>query len=158
MKNLEQWFIEYGRDHQNPTNQLIHKICVPLIMFSLLGLLWEIPKPSAFQFSPFFNWSFLFIVGCLGFYYLLSRVYFLFMSLLAVLMLAALNYLSQTSFLLELSIGTFVIAWIGQFVGHKIEGQKPSFFEDLQFLLIGPLWIMKDLPILKNQTSASSAN
>ena len=34
-----------------------------------------------------------------------------------------------------------MIAWIGQFIGHKIEGAKPSFFEDLQFLLIGPAWV-----------------
>ena len=39
----------------------------------------------------------------------------------------------------------FVLAWIGQFVGHKIEGKKPSFFEDLQFLLIGPGWCLNDL-------------
>ena len=37
---------------------------------------------------------------------------------------------------------TFIIAWVGQFIGHKIEGQKPSFFEDLQFLLIGPAWLI----------------
>ena len=36
----------------------------------------------------------------------------------------------------------FVLAWIGQFIGHKIEGEKPSFFEDLQFLLIGPDWLL----------------
>ena len=39
----------------------------------------------------------------------------------------------------------FVVAWIGQFIGHKIEGKKPSFFEDLQFLLIGPMWLLADL-------------
>ena len=39
-------------------------------------------------------------------------------------------------------IGLFVLAWIGQFYGHKIEGKKPSFFKDLQFLLIGPVWCM----------------
>jgi len=40
------------------------------------------------------------------------------------------------------SLGIFVIAWIGQFIGHKIEGKKPSFLEDLQFLLIGPAWLL----------------
>ena len=39
-------------------------------------------------------------------------------------------------------IGIFVVAWIGQFYGHKVEGKKPSFFKDLQFLLIGPVWCM----------------
>jgi uncharacterized membrane protein YGL010W len=41
-----------------------------------------------------------------------------------------------------LSVSVFVIAWIGQFVGHKIEGKKPSFFDDLRFLLIGPLFVL----------------
>jgi uncharacterized membrane protein YGL010W len=36
----------------------------------------------------------------------------------------------------------FVVAWIGQFIGHKIEGKKPSFFKDVQFLLIGPAWLL----------------
>lgn len=39
-------------------------------------------------------------------------------------------------------VGIFVLAWIGQFYGHKIEGKKPSFLKDLQFLLIGPIWLL----------------
>ncbi len=44
--------------------------------------------------------------------------------------------------LMWLAIGVFVVAWIGQFVGHKIEGSKPSFLTDLAYLLIGPAWIV----------------
>jgi uncharacterized membrane protein YGL010W len=36
----------------------------------------------------------------------------------------------------------FIITWIFQFIGHTIEGQKPSFLKDLQFLLIGPIWLL----------------
>jgi uncharacterized membrane protein YGL010W len=39
----------------------------------------------------------------------------------------------------------FVVAWIGQFVGHAIEGKRPSFFKDVQFLMIGPLWLLADV-------------
>ena len=42
----------------------------------------------------------------------------------------------------KLSMLIFILGWIGQFIGHKIEGQKPSFFEDIQFLLIGPAWLL----------------
>ena len=42
----------------------------------------------------------------------------------------------------KLSMLIFIFACIGQFIGHKIEGQKPSFFEDIQFLLIGPAWLL----------------
>ena len=44
--------------------------------------------------------------------------------------------------LVTIYLSIFVIAWIGQFLGHKIEGKKPAFFKDLQFLLIGPLWLL----------------
>ncbi len=40
------------------------------------------------------------------------------------------------------ALGIFVVAWIGQFIGHHIEGKKPSFLKDLQFLLIGPAWLL----------------
>ena len=44
--------------------------------------------------------------------------------------------------LAKVAFGIFVIAWIGQFIGHKIEGKKPSFLEDLQFLMVGPAWLL----------------
>ena len=44
--------------------------------------------------------------------------------------------------LFTISLVLFVVAWIGQFIGHKLEGAKPSFFKDLQFLLIGPAWLL----------------
>ena len=53
-----------------------------------------------------------------------------------------LGFTNPQTGLLILSVSIFVIAWIGQFIGHKIEGAKPSFFEDLQYLLIGPAWLL----------------
>ena len=50
--------------------------------------------------------------------------------------------LSQVTELWKVSLIIFIIAWIGQFIGHKIEGKKPSFFQDIQFLLIGPAWLI----------------
>jgi uncharacterized membrane protein YGL010W len=44
-----------------------------------------------------------------------------------------------------LSLGIFVAAWVAQFVGHKIEGKKPSFFEDMQYLWVGPLFVLSKL-------------
>ncbi|MEG2033750.1 MAG: Mpo1-like protein, partial [Janthinobacterium sp.] len=44
--------------------------------------------------------------------------------------------------ILPVSLGVFVLAWIGQFIGHQIEGKKPSFLDDLRFLLIGPLFVL----------------
>ena len=145
MRTLDQWLTEYSRDHQNPTNKKIHHICVPLIMFSLFGMLWSIPTPDFFQVIPFLNWSTLFALLGLGFYISLSIKVAIIMLINVSIQFFLISLLEKTGFLLSASITIFVLAWIGQFVGHKIEGQKPSFFEDIQFLLIGPLWVFQKL-------------
>ncbi|HNC31482.1 MAG TPA: DUF962 domain-containing protein, partial [Cyclobacteriaceae bacterium] len=43
MKKIDALFLEYGESHQNPTNKTIHWICVPLIFFSIVGLIASIP-------------------------------------------------------------------------------------------------------------------
>jgi len=147
MKTIEDWLKAYGRDHQNPTNVMIHKICVPLILFSILGILWSIPTPSFFKaLEPFpLNFSTLFVLGCLVFYFLLDKAYFFIMSLVAVLCFSIISIWSTQDHFLMTNVIIFIVAWVGQFIGHKIEGQKPSFFEDVQFLLIGPLWVLKGI-------------
>jgi uncharacterized membrane protein YGL010W len=142
MRTFDQWMTEYGVSHRNPTNQLIHKICVPLIMLSVIGLLWSIPTPEAFRGTPYLNWATIFIVGCLIFYITLSFMMFLGMLLMTFVMCWICVKLQQAGILLPSSIGIFVFAWIAQFYGHKVEGKKPSFMQDLAFLLIGPLWVL----------------
>lgn len=147
MKSVKSWFEEYGESHQNKVNIIIHKFCVPLITWSLLGILWTLPVPTSFL-SYGLNWGHFFILICLIFYISLRSLR---------LLAAVLTLIIPAIFglhilwpilghrLLYLSLFVFVIAWIGQFIGHKIEGKKPSFFKDIQFLLIGPAWVMKDL-------------
>lgn len=141
MKTIDEWLTLYGRDHQNPTNKLIHWFCVPVIMFTVLGLLWCIP----FHPNDWLNVATIFYAFALIFYFRLSVSIFLGFILAGGLMLygnAALYNQFGASTYAYILLGVFVVAWIFQFIGHKIEGQKPSFFEDLQFLLIGPAWLM----------------
>ena len=141
MKTFNEWLSAYGVSHQNPTNKLIHWICVPTIMFSLLGLLYSIPFPV--EKTMFFNWAGVFIFLTLLFYLRLSFSIFLGFIFIAGAMLWGNHQLALTGTNLPIvSVILFVVAWIGQFIGHKIEGKKPSFFEDLQFLLIGPAWLL----------------
>lgn len=129
MKTIEQWFDEYGESHQNPLNKLAHWICVPLITFSVLGILWALHPVVAMV-----------TVGlALVFYALLSWQLAAVMLVQSLLMLWILSLLPQVFWP---SVIIFVLAWIGQFIGHHVEGKKPSFFKDLQFLLIGPAWLM----------------
>lgn len=143
MRTFDQWMAEYGVSHRNPTNQLIHKICVPLIMLSVIGLFWSIPTPPAFESVPYLNWATLFIIGCLIFYITLNFIMFVGMLIMTAGMCWICAQLHEQGILLVSSISIFVIAWIAQFYGHKVEGKKPSFLQDLAFLLIGPLWVLR---------------
>lgn len=150
MKNLQQWFDEYAISHQNKTNQLIHYLCVPAIFFSIVGMLMSIPSHLISNLlnlhNPFIeNWASLVLIFLLFFYLILSFSTFLKMLLFSAICLLGNSYLSNVLPLFYSSLTIFVIAWIGQFYGHKIEGKKPSFFKDLQFLLIGPAWVFEKL-------------
>jgi uncharacterized membrane protein YGL010W len=148
MTDIQTLLNEYGESHQNKINKTIHWICVPLIVFSLMGMLWSIPAgPLAYlatgSLAPFANWATVFVLLSLVYYIALSRVLFLAMIPVTALVLGGNYLLSQSGApLLLVSIAIFVGAWIGQFIGHKVEGKKPSFFKDLQFLMIGPAWLL----------------
>ena len=150
MKTLNQWFDEYAVSHQNKTNQLIHYVCVPAIFFSIVGLLMSIPSGFLRNIlnlnNPMIeNWAVLFILFGLIFYIRLSFSMFVKIAVFSILCIVGNYYLGQYVSLLYASIVIFVIAWIGQFYGHKIEGKKPSFMKDLQFLMIGPAWVIKKI-------------
>ena len=144
-KTADQWFAEYGESHQNDTNEIIHWICVPVIFYCVLGLIWSVPVPGSIAGAmPWFTWAMPVALLVLAFYVRLSLP-------LAIGMFA---FVSVCYSILEwqailcpiaiwkTSLALFVLAWIGQFIGHKIEGKKPSFFHDIVFLLIGPAWLM----------------
>ncbi len=146
MAKTMQWYLDkYGESHRNATNKLIHWVCVPAIMFSLLGLIFSIPFPV--ERGLFTNWAAVFLALALLYYLRLSIPMFLGFIVIGGLMLLGLNAIYQAvgenaGQLAIVSLIIFVVAWIGQFIGHKIEGAKPSFLEDVQFLLIGPAWLL----------------
>ncbi|MEM7475854.1 MAG: Mpo1-like protein [Planctomycetota bacterium] len=140
----DQWFDEYGESHQNRLNKILHWICVPSIVASLLALLWAIPVPASVAPWPGINWATLTMLSCLGFYLRLSwQLAVGMLGFVALIVLAILGFEQLDLAPLWLAaIIVFVLAWIGQFIGHKIEGKKPSFFQDIVFLLIGPIWLL----------------
>lgn len=148
MKSIQTWFDEYAVSHQNPNNKLIHYICVPAIFFSIIALLAAIPHDflnawASEGLQPYLHFGTVLILFGLIFYLRLSFPLFIGIAIFSAFCL----YLTKLLMLSEIplwqsSLSIFVVAWIGQFIGHKIEGAKPSFFQDLQFLLIGPAWIL----------------
>lgn len=142
MRAIHDWFASYSADHQNETNRAIHWVCVPAIMWCVIAALWTIPVPALIGRAGL--WALPPMFAAFLFYYRLSRslglamaIVFIVCGLIAEGAYRALGPLH----LLWLAIALFVIAWIGQFVGHKIEGRKPSFLTDLAYLLIGPAWL-----------------
>lgn len=123
----------YGESHRDPKNGAIHCVAIPLIMFSLLGLLYAAHPWLAYGL----------VIFSLVYYARLSFLFLVSMAVLSAVGLLLVQALGQA--VLPVSITIFVLAWIAQFVGHKIEGKKPSFFEDLQYLLVGPLFVLAKL-------------
>ncbi|WP_299187078.1 Mpo1-like protein [uncultured Psychrobacter sp.] len=136
-RTLEQWLTEYSVSHQNLVNKKIHWLCVPTIFVSLLGM--------GMSLSVWFTLVLSALV--LLFYMQLSTPLFMAMG---IFILICLSVMSLLPWGFKIWAGVFIVAWIGQFIGHKIEGKKPSFFEDLQFLLIGPAWVANSLMGGKN--------
>lgn len=133
-RQIEQLLAKYSESHLNPTNELIHFVCVPAIVLSFLGLIWAVHPLAALATT----------ILSLVYYMTLSVPFAVGMLAMSGTMLWILSQLPQ-HLMWQTSLGIFVIAWIGQFIGHKIEGKKPSFFDDLRYLLIGPLFVLSFL-------------
>ena len=142
MKKIDFWLDKYAESHQNSTNILIHWFCVPIITFTLLGLLSFI-KFSFLRYN--INFSYILFLFALLFYIRLSLSLTIGMGVFAggsILIINKISHIFTSNELITYYIIAFIVAWIGQFIGHKIEGKKPSFVEDIKFLLIGPAWLL----------------
>ena len=134
MRGIESWLSEYDASHEHVINKLVHWICVPAIIFSLLGLLWPLKMPAPLNTVLPDNWAITVV--------LVSLVYYFMLSLRLALGMVCISGGLLLFILWQICLGVFIGAWIGQFIGHLVEGKRPAFFKDLQFLMIGPLWLL----------------
>ena len=135
MRRVDRLLAHYALSHQHPTNERIHYTAIPCIMLSLVGLLYAA--------SPML--ALVFLGASLLYYWRLSTVFLITMMAVTVAMLAIIATLNANHILLPVCVTVFVVAWIFQFIGHRIEGKKPSFFEDVQYLWVGPLFVLSRL-------------
>ena len=140
MRQIEQLLDRYSESHRNKTNILIHAIAVPSIYFVTLGLLYAIPVPQWLaQFDV--SWAHVISIPVLYYYFRLSGPIGAAMTLLTLACFGGITLLENAGISVwQFCLALFIVMWILQFVGHKIEGKKPSFLEDLRFLLVGPAW------------------
>jgi uncharacterized membrane protein YGL010W len=132
-RKVDQLLAHYEESHRDPRNERIHFVAIPLIMLSLIGLLYSLHPWVAYAF----------LAASMVYYARLSAVFLLTMAVLSAVGLGLVWAMGEH--VLPVSIAIFVGAWIGQFVGHKLEGRKPSFFEDLQYLWVGPIFVVSKL-------------
>jgi uncharacterized membrane protein YGL010W len=148
MRTATEWLEDYGDSHKNPANKTLHWICVPVIAWCVLGLLWLLPFPDAIRAThPAANWAGVAVFGALVYYAVLSPRLALGAAPLLLFFLWSISIVARWNAvpLWSICVVLFVAAWIGQFVGHAIEGKRPSFFKDVQFLMIGPMWLLADV-------------
>lgn len=133
MRRVDRLFENYGRYHQDPVNKAIHWVCVPLIVWSVLGIVWAASQ-----------WAACAAIAAMIVFYLFLSVPLAFGMLAVVAGMAwALTLLGDR--LLTVSLIIFAAAWVGQFIGHAIEGRKPAFVDDLRSFLVAPAWLLGDL-------------
>lgn len=132
-RKVDRLLAHYAESHRNPRNEVIHFVAIPLIMLSLVGLLFALHPWVAYGF----------ILASMVYYARLSLVFLLTMAALSAVAVVLVHAMGDK--VLPISAAIFVGAWIAQFIGHKIEGRKPSFFEDLQYLWVGPLFVLSKL-------------
>ena len=140
MRSDAEWFALYGESHQNKTNKMIHYVCVPAILYSVFGLLDALSQGSYLNLPV--SLAIPLLIGGGIFYLRLNWKLGVVTLFICMTMVFSLRFYPSDVFQLRMHAAIFVIAWIFQFIGHKIEGKKPSFIEDLAFLFIGPLWII----------------
>lgn len=143
MKNINTWLSEYGESHQNPTNKLVHWICVPAIFFSIVGLLYGIKLGYPITSTVELNAAIVVLALVIAYYVRLSPSLAVGMLMFSTLCLFVAQQIEASGLILwQVCLALFALAWIGQFWGHQVEGKKPSFLQDIQFLMIGPAWLM----------------
>ncbi len=142
MKSLTDHLTAYAAYHRDERNIATHMVGVPLIVVAVATLL---SRPVIWE-GPFLPLTPAFVVAAavLLFYCFLNASLAMIMGLALALALTAASWIAQqeTAWWLSAGLGSLVIGWVIQFVGHLYEGRKPAFVDDIRSLLIGPLFVM----------------
>lgn len=148
MHDINALFADYAAHHQTKGNKWFHRIGIPLIMITLLGMLsrLEITSVASFRLDA----AVLLLIGVELYYLMLD--WRLGMAMLGV---SLIFYIAGAALPLTLNAALFAVGWILQFIGHSVyEKRQPAFFRNFVHLLVGPLWILNDALPLAKMTSA----
>lgn len=142
VRPVDRFFDAYSEDHRDATNQRLHVVCVPAIVWSLLALAHCVPLGGG---APSGLLAAVLAVVAVAFWCWLSLPLGIGAGIAMALSfwsVAMLHEMLGGGGLALVGAVVFVAAWVGQFIGHHIEGRRPSFFTDLVYLMIGPVWVL----------------
>ena len=150
MRNQREYLAAYAESHRHPTNVAIHLAGVPVIVIATLGLLWALPVGAWLglpaPWAAWVNGATLAAVPAMLFYARLSAAAVAIMALWFAASVATILGVQALGLpLVGTMLALWVAAWAVQFVGHHVEGAKPSFVDELPFLLIGPLFVTDEV-------------
>jgi uncharacterized membrane protein YGL010W len=141
VKSLEENLTQYAAYHRDRRNIATHFVGVPMIVFAILLALATVAIPVGTMTITLA--AILAIVSC-AYYLKLDLALGITMLVVLFLMCAGASEMTarmSTGAALAWALGFFVVGWAIQFLGHKFEGMKPAFYDDIMQLLIGPLFV-----------------
>ena len=147
MRPADEWLQQYSRHHADGADQLLHRLMIPLLVTSVVGLLWAIPVPTTFrEATPVLNWGTIFLMAAIVYYFILSiSLAFGALPIIASVVWAVM-WLDRLSYPLWMSSAALLItAWMGLRVSHRSPGLRPSLIGDLQYVMLGPVWLVSAL-------------
>lgn len=147
MRSADQWFDVYTATHEHPVNRLIHLVCAPLAAVSIVGLLWSLPVPGAFPgISPALNWGSTFVMAAIVYYFIISFTLGLGMIPVMLGLMIGIHWLDhQGPPLWAYSLALLLACLSAMLAGHAMEGQKARLVNDLQLVMLAPLFLLAGL-------------
>jgi uncharacterized membrane protein YGL010W len=144
MQTVDELFADYAAFHQTAGNKLFHRLGIPMIMLSLIGMLTQVTLLDLGTIR--FDAAMLLIAASSAYYFVVE-----WRLAIAMIAVSLVFYFLGAAIPFWINVALFVIGWIFQFIGHKIyEHKNPAFFRNFVHLLVGPLWILNDvIPVVK---------
>ena len=148
MQSVEALFADYASYHQTAGNKTFHRLGIPMIMLSLIGMLTQVPLFDAATVRV--DLAMILIAASSAYYFVIE--WRLAMAMIAI---SIAFYFIGAAIPFWINVALFVLGWIFQFIGHRVyEHKNPAFFRNFVHLLVGPLWILNDVvPVVKTRTS-----
>jgi uncharacterized membrane protein YGL010W len=143
----DRWLNEYAEGHTGMINIMLHWACSPVLIASIIGLLWSLPVPAVFRESAaVLNWGTIFLMAIVVYYFIISISLALGMLPLVFGLVAGIAWMTRLDTpLWQISFAGMAIAALGQYIGHLSEDGNASLMRDLHYAAIAPLWMLAAL-------------